>query len=44
MRGLLSENDVKALGVLTNDQKKAFEEMKGEKVELPSRRGRREAT
>jgi hypothetical protein len=44
MREMRSEADEKALGVLTDDQKKAFEEMKGEKFELPERQGRRRAT
>lgn len=39
-RKIRSEADEKALGVLTAEQKKAFEEMKGKKIELPSRRGR----
>jgi hypothetical protein len=37
-RKLRAETDEKALGVLTAEQKKAFEDMKGEKIELPSRR------
>lgn len=44
IRELRGEADEKALGILTGDQKKAFEEMKGEKFELPSRQGRRQAT
>jgi hypothetical protein len=39
-----SEADEKALGVLTDAQKKSFEEMKGEKFELQMGRGRRSAT
>jgi len=35
-----TDADEKALGVLTPEQKEAFEKMKGEKIELPSRRGR----
>ncbi len=44
MRDLNTETDQKALGVLTEEQKKAFEEMKGEKFELQRERGRRDAT
>jgi len=39
-RKLRAETDEKALGVLTAEQKKAFEDMKGEKIELPSGRNR----
>jgi len=39
-RAIRSEGDEKALAVLTDEQKKAFEEMKGEKIELEMRRGR----
>ena len=39
-RKLRAETDEKALGVLTAEQKKTFEDMKGEKIELPSRRSR----
>jgi hypothetical protein len=39
-RKLSTETDEQALGVLTAEQKKAFEDMKGKKIELPSRRGR----
>jgi Spy/CpxP family protein refolding chaperone len=39
-----SDADEKALGVLTAEQKKSFEEMKGEKIELEMRRGRRSTT
>ena len=39
-RSIRSEGDEKALGVLTAEQKQAFEEMKGEKIELEMRRGR----
>ncbi len=35
-----SEGNEKALGVLTDEQKQAFEEMKGEKIELEMRRSR----
>ena len=41
---LRSDMDEKALGVLTAEQKKSFEEMKGEKIELEMRRGRRSTT
>ena len=41
---LRSDADEKALGVLTAEQKKSFEEMKGEKIELEMRRGRRSTT
>ncbi len=44
MRDLSTESDAKALGVLTDEQKKSFEEMKGEKFELQMERGRRNAT
>ena len=40
-RKIRSDADEKALGLLTAEQKKAFEEMKGEKIELEMRRGRR---
>ena len=36
-----ADADEKALGLLSAEQKEAFEKMKGEKFELPSRRGRR---
>ena len=39
-RKLRSETDEQALGLLTAEQKKAFEDMKGEKIDLPSRRER----
>ena len=39
-RKLRRETDGQALGVLTAEQKKAFEDMNGKKIELPSRRGR----
>lgn len=39
-RKLRTETAEQALGVLTAEQKKAFEDMKGKKIELPSRRGR----
>ncbi len=38
-RKLRTEADEQALGVLTDAQKKSLEEMKGKKIELPSRRG-----
>lgn len=41
MRELRTQADAKALALLTDAQKKSFEEMKGEKFELPTRRGRR---
>ena len=37
IRKLRSEADEKALGLLTPEQKEAFEKMKGEKIELPTR-------
>ena len=40
LRSIRSEGDAKALGVLTEEQKKSFEEMKGEKIELEMGRGR----
>ncbi len=40
-RKMRSDADDKALGLLTDEQKKAFEEMKGEKIELEMGRGRR---
>ena len=40
-RKIRSDADEQALGLLTAEQKKAFEEMKGEKIELEMRRGRR---
>jgi len=39
-RKIRTEANEKALAVLTAEQKKAFEEMKGEKIELPTRRSR----
>ena len=39
-RNLRTETGEQALGLLTAEQKKAFEDMKGEKIELPSRRSR----
>ncbi len=39
-RKLSTEANEQALGLLTAEQKKAFEDMKGEKIELPSRRSR----
>ena len=41
LRELRSNADEKALGLLTAQQKEAFEKMKGEKVELQMGRGRR---
>ncbi len=40
IRKLRSETDEQALGLLTAEQKKAFEDMKGEKIDLPSHRER----
>jgi Spy/CpxP family protein refolding chaperone len=40
-RQLRSDADEQALAVLTAEQKEAFEEMKGEKIELEMGRGRR---
>ena len=40
LRATRDEADQKALGLLTGEQKEAFEKMKGEKIELPRRRGR----
>ena len=37
---LLGKTDEQALEVLTAEQRKAFEDMKGKKIELPSRGGR----
>ncbi len=39
-RKMRTDADEKALGLLNAEQKEAFEKMKGEKIELPSRRGR----
>jgi len=39
-RKLRTATGEQALGLLTAEQKKSFEDMKGEKIELPSRRGR----
>jgi hypothetical protein len=39
-RKIRTDADEKALGLLSAEQKEAFEKMKGEKIELPSRRGR----
>ena len=44
LRQVRSDADEKALGVLTAEQKAAFEEMKGEKIELEMRRGPRSTT
>ena len=41
LREIQTAADEEALGVLTAEQKDAFEDMKGEKFELQSRRGRR---
>ena len=40
LRKMRSEADTEALALLTAEQKAAFEEMKGEKIELQTRRGR----
>ncbi|MBC8875035.1 MAG: Spy/CpxP family protein refolding chaperone [Planctomycetes bacterium] len=40
-RKIRSDADEQALGLLTAEQKKAFEEMKGEKIELQTGRGQR---
>lgn len=40
LRKIRSDADAEALELLTAEQKAAFEEMKGEKFELPARRGR----
>jgi hypothetical protein len=40
-RKIRSDADEKALGLLTDEQKEALEKMKGAKIELPARRGRR---
>ena len=39
-RAIRSDADEKALGVLSAEQKETFEQMKGEKIELPRRGGR----
>ena len=44
LRQIRGDADEKALGVLTAEQKKSFEEMKGEKIELQMRRGPRSTT
>ena len=41
-RKIRSDADEKALGLLTAEQKEALEKMKGAKIELPARRGRRQ--
>jgi hypothetical protein len=41
LRQLRSDADEKALAVLTAEQKEAFENMKGEKIEFEMVRGRR---
>ena len=41
LRKIRSDADAEALALLTAEQKAAFEEMKGEKIELQSQRGRR---
>ena len=43
-RAIRSDADAKALELLTAEQKEALEKMKGEKIELPARRGRRQST
>ncbi len=40
LREIRANADKEALGVLTDDQKQRYEEMQGEKFELPARRGR----
>ena len=40
VRQIRADTDEKALGILTDEQKEAFEKMKGEKIELPQRRRR----
>jgi Spy/CpxP family protein refolding chaperone len=40
LRKIRSDADDEALALLTAEQKAAFEEMKGEKIELQTRRGR----
>lgn len=44
LRQARGDADEKALGVLTTEQKAAFEEMKGEEIELQRRRGPRSTT
>jgi len=44
LRKIRSDVNEKALGVLTAEQKEAFEKMKGERIELPTRRGRRQTS
>ena len=44
LRKLRSDADENALKLLNAKQKEALEEMKGEKIELPTRRGRQSAT
>ncbi len=44
LRQVRSDADEKALALLTAEQKDSFEEMKGEKIELEMRRGRRSTT
>ena len=43
LRTIRSEADEKALGLLTAEQKAAFEEMKGKEIELETRRRQRQA-
>jgi hypothetical protein len=43
LRKMRSDADGKALGLLNAKQKEAFEEMKGAKIELPTRRGGRQS-
>ena len=40
LRKIRTDADAEALALLTADQQAAFEEMKGEKIELQSQRGR----
>ena len=44
LRTIRSEADEQALGVLNAEQKESFEQMKGEKIELPARGGRRQSS
>ncbi len=44
LRAIRSDADEKVLGVLSQEQRDAFEQMKGEKIELPTRRGRRQTS
>lgn len=44
LRKIRSDADEKALGVLSAEQREAFEKMKGEKIELPTRRDRQQTS